>query len=132
MVYKCKGNYSRNFKKKKISEKNNEEFKEQLKKEKPEIFEEIDREYSKSPIQFIKFILKKYPYKNYDSNLNIEKDYNTNRNELLKKLTSKYHPDRYKNKTIEEKEFYTIINYISALLNTIYSFNYSCKTPCKK
>ena len=116
-------------KKKKISEKNNEEFKEQLKKEKPEIFEEIDREYSKSPIQFIKFILKKYPYKNYDSNLNIEKDYNTNPYELLKKLTSKYHPDRYKNKTIEEKEFYTIINYISALLNNIYSFNCSFNTP---
>ena len=117
--------------KKKISEKNDEEFKEQMKKEKYEIFVEIDRKYSISTIDFIIFILKKYPYKNYTPNDNIESDFKKDPLGLLKKLTQKYHPDRYKNNTKDEREFYNIIQYISLLLNSIYAnWKATIETPC--
>ena len=102
-------------------ERSNEGFMEQMKKEKPEIFKEIDEEYRKTHLEFIKFILKKYPYNNYNSNQNIEKEFYNNSIQYLKLLIKNYHPDRYKHTTDKERELYSIIIYISPLLNNIYS-----------
>ena len=102
--------------------KTDEEFKEQMKKEKPQIFEEIEKYNNHYPnIEFIKLIIEKYPYKGYNPNENILTEYQENNIECLKKLCQKYHPDRYKKKTYEEREFYIIICTISPILNHFYS-----------
>ena len=59
--------------------KTDEEFKEQMKKEKPQIFEEIEKYNNHYPnIEFIKLIIEKYPYKGYNPNENILTEYQEN------------------------------------------------------
>ena len=88
-----------------------------------DIFNEIERQFNKkkSNYDFIKFILDKHPYKDYekDKNNSILKTYSL---ELVNFLLDKYHPDNYSftgdNTT---KLQYCIIHEITKKLNNIYT-----------
>ena len=108
-------------KEQRLENENDEEFKNEMKKRKPEIFEEIENKFKESNLTFIKFILEKYPYKGYTSLGDIDEKFKNEPQNLLKILSAKYHPDRYKKTTNEEKETFTIMTVISPLVNNIYS-----------
>ena len=108
-------------KEQRLENENDEEFKNEMKKRKPEIFEEIENKFKESNLTFIKFILEKYPYKGYTSLGDIDEKFKNEPQNLLKILSAKYHPDRYKKTTNEEKEIFTIMTVISPLVNNIYS-----------
>ena len=102
-------------------ERNDDQYREELKKRKEEIFKELYAKKEESNLVFVKFILEKYPYKGYKNNGNIEEEFSKDNKNFLKTLTVKYHPDRYPKNTEEEKEMYTIIYEISTILNQMYS-----------
>ena len=71
-------------------------------------------------INFINYILEKWPYKGYNKyNRPSYYNWNTINKELITFLSGQYHPDSYPNNTQEEKYKYAIIEYISARLNNI-------------
>ena len=96
----------------------------ELKKQKPEIFEEIEIKFKKGNLDFIKFCLEKYPINNFSVN-NVEEKFNQNPSNYLRKMIAKYHPDRLEKNTKEEKEKYLIINEIVKKFNNIY-WEYGC------
>ena len=89
--------------------------------EKKEIFEEI-KEYSKKDnIQFIKFILEKYPPRRYvKSDKTVEEQWKENKNKLIEILRAKYNQTNYPRNTDEEKLNYLIAGKICEHLNSIY------------
>ena len=107
-----------------IEEKNEQEELDELKKQKPEIFEEIEIQFKKGKLDFVKFCLEKYPINNFSVN-NVEEKFNQNPSNFLRKMIAKYHPDRLEKNTKEEKEKYIIINEIVKKLNNIY-WEYGC------
>ena len=60
-----------------IEEKNEQEELDELKKQKPEIFEEIEIQFKKGKLDFVKFCLEKYPVNNFSVN-NVEEKFNQN------------------------------------------------------
>jgi len=107
-----------------IDQKNEQDELNELKKQKPEIFEEIEIKFKKGNLDFIKFCLEKYPINNFSVN-NVEEKFNQNPSNFLRKMIAKYHPDRLEKNTKEEKEKYLIINEIVKKLNNIY-WEYGC------
>ena len=110
-------------KRKKVNH-DDKELTSKIKKEKPEIFEEIKSKFKESREVFILFILQKYPYPKYKPYENI-KEKLKNDPKFLRTLCGKYHPDKnikLKNK-FEEKEIekYVIYSTISSYLNNLYS-----------
>jgi len=94
----------------------------EIKNKYSEIFNEIERQFNKkkSNYDFIKFILDKHPYKNYekDNNNSILKTYSL---ELVHFLLDKYHPDYYSfTGEYKIKLQYCIIHEIFKKLNNIY------------
>ena len=88
-----------------------------------DIFNEIERQFNKkkSNYDFIKFILDKHPYKDYehDKNNPILKTYSL---ELVNFLLDKYHPDNYSfTGDNTAKLQYCIIHEITKKLNNIYT-----------
>ena len=74
-----------------------------------------DKYYNKRDIlDFIKYILNKYPYKGYKEYENLEREYNNNKQSFIHDLFKKYHPDIY---SMEDINQYRIVNTISGLLN---------------
>ena len=67
----------------------------------------------KKPIEFIDFILEKYPFKNYDPSKK-KKILNNSLEYILKEVLPRYHPDNYK-----ERDNYIIYHEISTLLVNI-------------
>ena len=107
-----------------IDQKNEQDELNELKKQKPEIFEEIEIKFKKGNLDFIKFCLEKYPINNFSVN-NVEEKFNQNPSNFLRKMIAKYHPDRLEKNTKEEKEKYLIINEIVKKFNNIY-WEYGC------
>jgi len=71
-------------------------------------------------IEFIKYILEKWPYKDYNKSTRpSEYDWNTINKELITFLSSQYHPDCYPQDTQEEYFYHEIVVKISQLLNQI-------------
>jgi hypothetical protein len=123
----------------KMSENNNESFKWykdalELQKEIEEkkhniskqIISDIEEElniiesYFRKPnkIEFINYILEKWPYKGYNKSTRpSEYDWNTINVELINFLSIQYHPDSYPQETKEEKLYHKIVLKISQLLN---------------
>ena len=88
-----------------------------------DIFNEIERQFNKkrSNYDFIKFILDKHPYKDYEKDKNnpILKSYSL---ELVNFLLDKYHPDNYSfTGDNTAKLQYCIIHEITKKLNNIYT-----------
>jgi hypothetical protein len=103
-------------------ERNDDQYREELKKRKEEIFKELYAKKEESNLVFVKFILEKYPYKGYKNDgKNIEEEFSKDNKNFIKTLVAKYHPDRYPKNTEEEKKHYVIIHEISVILNGMYS-----------
>ena len=103
------------------------EFEKKYKQEHPEIFNEINKKYEeirknfkKNSINFIKFLLNKYPPKDYDNSIDVEKEFKKNPSKLMKKLARKYQSDHIDNETIEEKKMFIIIREIEVLITTLW------------
>ena len=102
-----------------IEEKSEQEILEELKKNKPEIFDEIENKFNMGQLTFIKFCLNKYPYENFSDD-NIEENFEKNRKNYLRKMIAKYHPDRLEKNSKEEMEKYLIINELVKKLNSLF------------
>ena len=101
-------------------EKTEQEILEDLKKKKPDVFNEIESQFKKGEISFIKFCLNKYPYDNFTDDGKIEENFEKNRKSYLRKMIAKYHPDRLDKDTKEEMEKYLIINELVKKLNSLF------------
>ena len=98
-----------------------EDFKEKILKEKKEIFDEIEKYTTMENIEFIKFIIKKYPPRKYiKENKSIEEQWKENKQNLINILSAKYHPTNYPKNTEEDHLKYLIAEKISEHLNNIY------------
>ena len=103
---------------------NQENFEEKYIKENKNIFDEINKYKKKSNIEFIEFILNKYPPKKSPlrKNLTVKEQWNKDSKSFIEILSARYHPDNYsKKKTNEEKLKYTIYHTISTEINLIKS-----------
>ena len=107
----------------KEEEKKDDKYRAEMKKKKEAIFNELNEKKLESNLSFIKFILKKYPYKGCTkvNESEIEEQFRKDNRNFIKTLVVKYHPDRYPKGTEEEKEYYVIIHEISIILNGMYS-----------
>ena len=98
-----------------------ETFENNIKYDENEIFEEIKEYRRKTNLEFIEFILDKYPpHKNpIKKNRTVQEEWNKNPKILVEKLSARYNPDNYSKKTEKEKLMYTIYHSISTELNGI-------------
>ena len=98
-----------------------ETFENNFKNDENEIFEEIKEYRKKTNVEFIEFILERYPpHKNpIKKNRTVQEEWNKNPKSLVEKLSARYNPDNYSKKTEEEKLMYTIYHTISTELNGI-------------
>ena len=109
---------------KKIEEKkkiNIDDFVEKYKNENKEIFDEINEYRKKSNIEFIEFILEKYPPNKsvLKKGQTIKERWDKNKQSFLTILLSRYHPDNLPMDTKEEKLMYTIYDTIYKEINLI-------------
>ena len=104
-------------------EKSSGGFQLQIKKNNKTIFDELEREFKKSNLEIIKFILDKYPPNNYQKNNNktIDQLWEENKKKLVNDLCVNYALDNYPHETDEEKLRYTIVSVISSKVNSIYN-----------
>ena len=98
-------------------------FKHQIKHDHREIFDELEQAFQKNNLEIIKFVLKKYPPKDYiqDPHKTIDMQWSENAKNTVYNLCCKYAPDNYPKETEEEKLTYTIVSEISTKLNSIYN-----------
>ena len=101
---------------------NQQNFEEKYINENKKIFDEINEYKKKSNLEFIEFILKKYPPKKSPlRKLSIKEEWNKNSKSFIERLSARYNPDNYKKNTDEEKLKYTIYHVISSEINSIKS-----------
>jgi hypothetical protein len=100
-----------------------EDFENKYKNEKKYIFDEIQEYRKKTNVEFIEFILNKYPPKKspLKPKQTVSDQWNKNPQTFVEKLSARYNPDNYQKNTEEEKLFYTIYHYISTEINSILS-----------
>ena len=113
-------------KKKEIKEKEIEDILDNMiKNERKYIFDEIKEYRKKTHLEFLEFILRKYPPLNssFKMKTNIKDEWKKNPKKLILKLSRNYHPDHLglKTDTLEEKLNYRIYQAISSELNSISS-----------
>jgi hypothetical protein len=114
---------------KKINEKRIKEIEDiletMIKNEKKYIFDEIKEYRKKTHLEFLEFILKKYPplSSSFKMKTNIKDEWKKNPKKLVMKLSRNYHPDHLGLKTnkLEGKLTYKIYQTISSELNSIIS-----------
>ena len=99
------------------------EFENKYKDEKKHIFEEISKYREKTNIEFIEFILEKYPPRNYKNRKNktVRQLWDEDKEKFVNILCAKYQPDNYPKETEEDQLNYTIMHKISEEMNNIYS-----------
>ena len=100
-----------------------ENFENKFKEEKTQIFDEIKEYRKKTNVEFIEFILNKYPPKKspLKKNKTVREQWNENAKSFVERLSARYNPDNYPKNTEEEKLNYTIYHTISTEINEIYS-----------
>ena len=88
-----------------------------------QIFTEIKTEHDKGRINFLKFILNKYPHKGYTKIDDISDEYCKDKKKFIRHLCIKYHPDLYvkNDATKKEKLNYYIMEDISKYVNDYYT-----------
>ena len=103
-----------------------EEFEIQYKQEHPEIFNEINKKYEESlknlenkSINFINFLLEKYPPKDNDKykSIDVEKEFKENPNKLMRELNKLYKSDHV---DMEDRKYYIIVREIEVLITSLY------------
>ena len=104
-----------------------EEFEIQYKQEHPEIFNEINKKYEESlknlenkSINFIKFLLEKYPPKDNDKykSIDVEKEFKENPNKLMRELNKLYKSDHVDME--DDRKYYIIVKEIEVLITSLY------------
>ena len=101
---------------------NQQNFEEKYINENKKIFDEINEYKKKSNLEFIEFILKKYPPKKSPlKRLTVKEEWNKNSKSFIERLSARYNPDNYPKNTDEEKLKYTIYHIISSEINSIKS-----------
>ena len=100
-----------------------EDFENKYKNERKYIFDEIQEYRNKTNVEFIEFILNKYPPKKspLKPKQTVSDQWNKNPQNFVEKLSARYNPDNYQKNTEEEKLSYTIYHYISTEINSILS-----------
>ncbi len=85
--------------------------------------EEIREQRKKSDIEFIKFILNKYPLKKnpLEHGQTVEQQLEHNKENFLLKLSGRYNPNNFKRETEDEKNKYEIYNEICKEINILYN-----------
>ena len=85
-----------------------------VRKKNPEMFDRLDNEFNKKggTIEFIDFLLEKYPYPEYESDKK-KKDFKTYNNGLLTLLMSRYQPKPYSETKEESVKKYCLYTEIS-------------------
>ena len=104
---------------------NQNQIREYIKMKYKDKFDEIDKKFTKkgSNLDFINFVLEKYPYPQYESDKNKnETDFSNESQELLKFLCNKYDPLDYKliGAAEDEQLQFCIFEEISAKLNVLF------------
>ena len=104
---------------------NQNQIRENIKMKYKDKFDEIDEKFNKkkNDLDFINFVLEKYPYPQYEEDKNKnEIDFSNDSQELLKFLGIKYYPDDLKLIGVEESQQlkFCIIEEIEAKLNVLY------------
>ncbi len=105
-------------------EKNEQEnFEMKYKTENKQIFDEIKEYREKSNVEFIEFILNKYPPKKspLKKGKTVKEQWNENPKSFYERISARYNPDNYPKNTEEEKLQYTIYHAISTEINDILS-----------
>ena len=100
-----------------------ENFENKYKVEQKQIFDEIKEYRQKSNIEFVEFILTKYPPKKSPlrKNKTIREQWNSNPKSFVERVSARYNPDNYPKNTDEEKLQFTIYHTISKEINAILS-----------
>ena len=100
-----------------------ENFENKCKNEHKQIFDEIKEYRNKTNVEFIEFVLQKYPPKKspLKKNKTVQQQWNDNAKSFAERLSARYNPDNYQKNTEEEKLYYTIYHTISTEINAILS-----------
>ena len=99
-----------------------ENFENTCREKQKEIFDEIEKYRQKSNLDFIKFVLDKYPpNKSPLRNKTVEDNWKENKKSFVEKLSARYNPDNYPRNTDKEKIKFTIYHQISIEINSILS-----------
>ena len=100
-----------------------EDFEMKYKTENKQIFDEIKKYREKSNVEFIEFILEKYPPKKtpLKEGKTVQEQWNENAKSFCEKISARYNPDNYPKNTEEEKLKFTIYHTISNEINDILS-----------
>jgi hypothetical protein len=100
-----------------------EHFEDKYKNENKQIFDEIKEHRNKTNVEFVEFILEKYPPKKspLKKNKTVREQWNENPKSFAERLSARYNPDNYPKNTEEEKLYYTIYHTISTEINAIIS-----------
>ncbi len=100
-------------------------LKKKYREDHPEIFNEIKEEYEKignkletNSINFIKFLLEKHPPKDYNNQIDVEKEFKENPIKLMKIVGKLYSSDHLDTETIEQRKNYVIIREIEVLISS--------------
>ena len=98
-----------------------ENFENKCKTEHKHIFDEIKEYRNKTNVEFIEFILQKYPPKKsvLKQGQTVRKQWDKNKKSFVEKLSARYNPDNYPKNTEEEKLKYTIYHTITTEINAI-------------
>jgi hypothetical protein len=93
------------------------------KTEHKQIFDEIQEYREKSDVEFIEFILEKYPPKKspLKKGKTVQEQWEENAKSFCERLSARYNPDNYPKNTDEEKLKFTIYHTISTEINAILS-----------
>ena len=102
---------------------NKENFENKCKTEHKNIFDEIKEYRKKSKIEFIEFILRKYPPKTnpLKNNQTVKSQWNKNPKSFITRLSARYNPDNYEKDTEDEKLKFAVMRAISTEINAILS-----------
>ena len=102
---------------------NKENFENKCKTEHKNIFDEIKEYRKKSKIEFIEFILRKYPPKTnpLKNNQTVKSQWNKNPKSFITRLSARYNPDNYPKDTEDEKLKFAVMRAISTEINAILS-----------
>ena len=98
-------------------------FENKFKTQNKQIFDEIKEYRNKTNVEFVEFILEKYPPKKSPlrKKKNVRQEWNDNPKSFAERLSARYNPDNYPKNTEEEKLMYTIYHTISTEINAILS-----------
>ena len=103
-----------------LREKSDLEMIEKNRKKYPSKYKEIEDKSKKQINTFIKFILEKYPYKDYKKDeFNIDDEIEKRIGPFLLTLHQSYHPDNYPKNNESERDFFCLMSFIDSKITEL-------------